>query len=371
MKILLIEPFFEGSHQAWALGYQQHSQAEVRILSLPGRHWKWRMYGGAVSLAKLFMEMDFQPDLLLATDMLDLATFLALTRSKSAQIPTAIYFHENQITYPWSPTDADVALQRNNQYGFINYTSALVADAIFFNSQYHLQSFTEALPAFLQQFPDFKEVQNVALIQAKSQVLYLGMDLQKLAKYQVEKETAFPLILWNHRWEYDKNPDLFFQTLFQLTAENIDFKLVVLGARYHKVPPIFTEAKERLQKNILHWGYADTYEDYAHWLWRANIFPVTSHQDFFGGSVVEALYSGAFPLLPQRLAYPEHIPTSLHSQYFYATPDQFFQKLKNAIQLFDVQREKVLNNGEVQNFVSRYDWITLRETYDKALSNNL
>mgnify|MGYP000456988033 CR=1 FL=1 len=37
---------------------------------------------------------------------------------------------ENQITYPWSPQDEDVKYQRNNQYGFINYTSALAADQV-------------------------------------------------------------------------------------------------------------------------------------------------------------------------------------------------------------------------------------------------
>jgi len=75
MKILLVETFFSGSHQTWAEGYQQFSQHEVMILSLPGKYWKWRMYGGAVALAKRFMDGDFEPDILLVSDMLDLSTF--------------------------------------------------------------------------------------------------------------------------------------------------------------------------------------------------------------------------------------------------------------------------------------------------------
>ena len=113
MKIALLEPFFSGSHQQWAEGLLKHSTHEIKIFSLPGRYWKWRMYGGAVALARQFLEDSFQPDLLLATDMLDLTTFLSLTRSKTAFLPTVIYFHENQITYPWSPTDADISLNRN------------------------------------------------------------------------------------------------------------------------------------------------------------------------------------------------------------------------------------------------------------------
>ena len=44
--------------------------------------------------------------------MLDLCTFLALTRHQVRRIPVALYFHENQLTYPWSPTDLDPAQQR-------------------------------------------------------------------------------------------------------------------------------------------------------------------------------------------------------------------------------------------------------------------
>ncbi|MFT5169279.1 MAG: hypothetical protein ACI8P3_004528, partial [Saprospiraceae bacterium] len=178
MKILIVEPFFSGSHKKWACGYQQYSQHNVEILSLPGRHWKWRMYGGAVSLANTFKKNNYQPDLILASDMLDLSTFVSLLRKEINNIPVALYFHENQITYPWSPTDQDVSLRRDNHYGFINYTSALAADYIFYNSQYHLDSFLRSLPRFLNQFPDYRELQNIDAIRKKSALLYLGVDLK-------------------------------------------------------------------------------------------------------------------------------------------------------------------------------------------------
>ena len=368
MKILLVEPFFEGSHQSWAKGFKKSSKHEVKILSLPGRHWKWRMYGGAVALAKAFLEMDFYPDLLLATDMLDLTTFLALSRSKSRDLPTAIYFHENQITYPWSATDQDVRLKRNNQYGFINYTSALAADQLFFNSHYHLNSFIQSLTPFLSQFPDFKNLENVELIRQKSEVLYLGMDLKKFDKYRIKKEHQLPVILWNHRWEYDKNPELFFQSLFKLAAEGYDFQLIVLGNAYQKKPPIFAEAKKRLASQLIHWGYCENFEDYARFLWQSTIYPVTSNQDFFGGSVVQALYCGVRPLLPKRLAYPEHIPEHLHAACFYQTDQDFYLQLRQLIGDFLANNNSIVDNDALQNFVSRYDWSTLGPLYDHAFS---
>ena len=208
MRIVLLEAFYSGSHQLWADGFKKYSKHDITILSLKGKHWKWRMHGGAISLAKQFLEIDFSPDLILATDMLDFSLFLALTKHKSAAIPTAIYFHENQLTYPWSVTDVDVHLKRDFHYGFINFTSALVADKVFFNSQYHYNSFLDALPKFLKMYPDYNELWTINNIKEKAIVLYLGMELNTISP--IKKRNEIPVILWNHRWEYDKNPTFFF-----------------------------------------------------------------------------------------------------------------------------------------------------------------
>ena len=362
MKILLIEPFFSGSHKKWANGFQQHSQHDVEILSLPGHHWKWRMYGGAVSLAEAFKGLNYQPDLILASDMLDLSTFIALARNELQGVPIALYFHENQITYPWSPADQDVLLQRDNHYGFINYTSAMSADYIFYNSQYHLNSFIESLPRFLNQFPDYQELQNIDIIRQKSTVLYLGMNLKTLDRFQVKKENKVPVLLWNHRLEYDKNPEDFYTALCFLKSENIDFQLVILGKSYQKSPAVFTQIKKEFKKELLHFGYAEDMATYAQWLWKADILPVTNKQDFFGGSVVEAIYCNTFPLLPDRLAYPEHIPSGLRDKYIYQGKTDFHSKLKQAILFFN----HYTNNHLLSNFVARYDWSILAEHYDQT-----
>jgi len=70
MNILLVEPYYTGSHKSWAKGYQAFINHNVQIIALPGQFWKWMMHGGTITLAKQFMDMDFSPDLILATDML-------------------------------------------------------------------------------------------------------------------------------------------------------------------------------------------------------------------------------------------------------------------------------------------------------------
>ena len=341
-KVLLLEPFFSGSHKYWAEGLQQFSKFEVEIDALPGRHWKWRMYNSAITFAERFKKRDDLPDLILANDMLDLPTFLGLISSNKI-IPTALYFHENQITYPWSPTDSDVVLKRENQYGFINFKSALAANQIFFNSSYHRQSFFEALPDFLRQFPDNQGVELVGQLKKKSQVLPLGIDLKSLESKENIRKSKVPLLLWNHRWEYDKNPESFFQALFKLKREGYKFEVAVLGKRYKNTPAIFVEAKQRLSQEIVCFGKVKNRVDYANWLGQADILPVTSQQDFFGQSVVEAIYCNCFPILPKRLAYPEHIPTQFHSKFYYENIDDFYQLLKWAIENIELIRGEKLS----------------------------
>lgn len=364
MKICLLEPFHSGSHATWAEEFARTSRHEVELLTLSGRHWKWRMHGGAVSLARQFMVRDCRPDLLLASDMLDLTTFLSLTRDKTSGVAAALYCHENQLTYPWSPNDADPAQQRDAHYAFINYTSALAADAVLFNSSYHREAFLGALPAFLESFPDQNELESLPAITAKSSVLPLGIDLKRLDNCRpdaTKSPAKKPLVLWNHRWEYDKNPEEFFRALFQLQAEGVDFEVAVLGETYRKAPLVFDEARQRLGKRIVRFGYAENFADYAGWLWRADLLPVTSIHDFFGVSVVEAIYCGATPLLPRRLAYPEHLPAALQGQFLY---DDFTSLLERLRALLSHPGRP---NEMLRAHVARYDWGTLVGRYDDLL----
>ncbi len=362
MKLLLLEPYFTGSHAAWSEEYAARSRHQVDILSLPGRHWKWRMHGGAVTLARQFLEYRQPVDLLLASAMLDLTTFLALTRSKSAGVPSVLYFHENQLTYPWSPRDSDPPARRDAHYGFINYASALAADRVLFNSHYHRQAFLEALPGFLGVFPDHQETSTIETIAAKSQVLPLGLDLQRFDAYRPQAELdphRLPLLLWNHRWEYDKNPEEFFRALFLLQDQGLDFQVAILGESFAEQPAIFTEARSRLGERVVQFGYAADFASYADWLWRADILPVTAIHDFFGISVVQAMHCDCHPLLPKRLAYPEHVPSSLHEDYFYDDFDDLVARLGNAI-----EQVSVLRCRSLRPFVQNYDWRQLGIHYD-------
>ena len=341
-------------------GYVNSSKHEIKIINLPGRFWKWRMHGGAVTLAKRYHNLNFHSDLILATDMLNLPVFQSLVKPKC---PVAIYFHENQFTYPWSPNDADVELQRDKHYGFINYSSALSADHVYFNSKFHLDSFFTGLEDFLRQFPDYREIQNIDKIGEKSSVLYLGMDLKKFDEFKIEKsENDLPLILWNHRWEHDKNPETFFDALIQLSQMGGKFNLAVLGEEFKEELPCFTHARKQLQKHIVQFGYTDSFEEYTKWLWKADILPVTSNQDFFGGSIMEAVYCKTIPLLPRQLTYPELFQLNDNPQLFYENESDLLKKLTSSI-----DDNSKLRQQNHQSITTEYDWSNMVKVYDREL----
>ncbi|NNF02401.1 MAG: DUF3524 domain-containing protein [Bacteroidia bacterium] len=361
MRILIVEPFYAGSHKSWADELKKFSKHTIEILSLPGVHWKWRMHGAAVTLSRQTNELDFKPDLILCTDIMDIAVYKALLKASLFAVPVLTYFHENQFNYPLSSNDTDRIKDRDNHYGFINYTSCLASDHILFNSHYNMNSFITSIEKLLPRFPDFNETVNIELIKRKSGVLPLGIDLSKLKKdREVSKENRATL-LWNHRWEHDKNPEAFFAALSELKDRGIEFKLIMLGKDYSGSPVLFEEVKEIFKDEILHYGFAESRELYMELLYKSDILPVTSMHDFFGVSVVEAMYCNVIPLLPKRLAYPEHIPTEFHPAFFYEDDEEFVNKLQRMI-----MNVKVLRNQKTRKFIEHYDWSVQINQYDKT-----
>jgi glycosyltransferase involved in cell wall biosynthesis len=364
VNIWLVEPYYTGSHQAWADGYQAHSGHDVRLLTLPGRFWKWRMQGGAVTLARQAAALDEPPDLILASDMLNVPVFLALARSANCQFaPLALYFHENQLTYPLQPGE-----KRDLHYGFINFASALRADAVLFNSAHHREEFLGELPRLLKHFPDYNELWAVDALRAKSQVLPLGLDLARFDAHRPDghrpdaSRQGRPLILWNHRWEYDKDPHTFFEAVYLLAAEGLGFGLILLGESFRNQPDEFLEARRRLPERIVHFGYAEDFATYARLLWQADVVVSTALHDFFGAAVVEACYCGSFPILPRRLAYPELIPVEHHDACLYDDVAGLLARLRHAIH--HVEEIRTLS---LPPCMARFDWQQQAPHYDHLL----
>lgn len=326
------------------------------------------MHGAAVTLAEQFLSLSDSYDAIVATDMLDVSVFLSrIRRNKNGQLPVGIYFHENQILYPWSPRDGDKKSGRNLHYGFINYTSALAADRVYFNSDYHRFGFIQALPGFLNTYPDFNNLDTIEEIESKSETLWLGTDLIAFDAYRTSHQAppnARPIIVWNHRWEYDKNPHSFFRILYALLEKGLDFEVALLGEGFEEAPPYFTEAKERLGDRIIQFGQLPRFSDYAEMLWKADISLVTSNQDFFGQSVIESQYCGCHPILPRKLAYTDHLNPDRFRQNFY---DDEAEAIEAMVALIESDLWKA--DFKAGRKLARYDWSAQISQYDSQLES--
>ncbi len=360
MHVLLVEPYDSGSHAAWMRGYQAHSRHEVAILSLPGQFWQWRMHGGAVTLARMFLEDGCQPDLIMASDMLDLTTFLALTRACTASTPVAVYFHENQLTYPLGPRQRK---ELHDHLGFINYVSAMAADAVFFNSGYHREAFFDELPRLLKHYPDYTELPSIEGLRAKTRLLPLGLDLARFDPYRTAKPRgSLPLIVWNHRWEHDKNPRPFLNALVRLADEGVAFEVALTGENFRQDPQEFEAARQRLSKRVIQYGYVESFADYAGLLWQADVQVSTAQHDFFGVSTCEAIYCGCYPLLPRRLNYPDLIPAACHPEHLYLEGEVYYR-------LRDYLADPKPPLPSLREHVRQFDWDRQAPHYDEALES--
>ncbi|MGA1205056.1 MAG: tRNA-queuosine alpha-mannosyltransferase domain-containing protein [Opitutales bacterium] len=362
MRISLLSPWYGGSHRRWADELKAVSRHRIDILSLEGCHWKWRLHGAAVTFAERIASGGQQYDLILADDMMDIAVFRGLLGQRGISTPVASYFHENQLGYPVSQRDTDIRENRDLHYGYINYTSALASERVFFNSAYHRNSFMEALRRLLSQFPDYTNVETIDAIAAKAEVLPLGMTLRELDQHRPERAGGSdrPLLLWNHRWEYDKRPDEFLRLLVALHEKGLVFNVALLGERGSGGQSGLDQVRRLLGSAIVQDGPVETFAEYARWLWKADILPVTAVQDFFGGSVVEAIYCGVHPVLPRRLAYPGHITDE---NAFYDGITGLAEKTADLI-TSGRWREPSGCRGEV----ARYDWGILGAIYDDAFA---
>lgn len=373
MKILLISPYHGGSHQAWAEGLQKHSRHDVAWLTLPDRFWKWRMHGGAVTLARRFLTGGtVRPDVVLATDMLDLSTFAALTRHKLGPTPLVLYMHENQLTYPLPADGATGPMrrqlgERDRHYAFVNYVSMLTADLVLFNSHYHRDSFFAALPNFLKHFPEYNELGTVDDLRRKSEVLPVGVEFGRLTTGYQPPATSHqsPLIVWNQRWEYDKNPGAFFAALYGLVTEGVPFRLALCGQQFGQRPSTFNTALSRLSEQIIHVGYADA-DLYRRLLWEAAVTVSTAHHEFFGISILEAVGCQTFPILPHRLSYPELIPEPYHLRCLYENQGGLVQRLRWALTHVVEAQEMAVR---LATAVQIYDWSYVAPRYDARLED--
>jgi glycosyltransferase involved in cell wall biosynthesis len=368
IKILTLEPYYGGSHKAFLEGWIQYSQHKWTVLSLPPWKWKWRMRHSAITLASQTSEKIREGgdwDIIFCSDMLNLAEYLGLVPQHIQKLPSVVYFHENQLTYP-------VARPQNFDFHYVltNLITALAATEVWFNSSYHQNIFLDELRVFLKRMPDFQPLEAVEDVRSKSLVQHPGIHQMPKRK----KRTPGPMrIAWAARWEHDKNPELFFKSLQILKSRNVDFRINVMGERFRQSPDVFDTARNEFADHIDRWGFQKERYNYESALLETDIFVSTADHEFFGFSVLEAAAAGAFPLVPKKLAYPETLGLDSGNEdfYFNGNADHLAERL---VQLSECIRNNNLWNGDPDRairIIERFLWKTKACLLDNELKRIL
>nr|XP_055071772.1 glycosyltransferase-like domain-containing protein 1 isoform X2 [Misgurnus anguillicaudatus] len=294
---------------------------------------------------------------------------------------------------------------------------SLVADVVVFNSSFNMESFLSSISTFMKTMPDHRPKDLDRLIRPKCHVLHFPIRFPEVTRFlpahkclrhlgrqdihnpavqhtdhtsvasfsDITKDTESPEgkvheegpqtvsvvsgdddrdklrplhIVWPHRWEHDKDPQLFFQTLLKLKERQLSFEVSVLGETFTDVPDIFAEAKEQLVDHIQYWGFMPSKEDYLKVLCQADVVVSTAKHEFFGVAMLEAVHCGCYPLCPNALVYPEIFPVT----YLYSTPEQLCKKLQNFC-----KRPHLVRQHVIQVNISTFSWETLERRFRSLL----
>lgn len=357
MKILLLSAYDAVSHQYWRNGLvSQFPEHEWTVLALPARYFSWRIRGNSLSWAMAERDTLSQNyDLLIATSMTDLSALKGMVPELAA-VPTLVYFHENQFAYPES----------GREYGsvepkILNIYTALAADHICFNTHYNRNTFLAGCRKLLKKLPDHVPAGVVEQIEQRSSVLSVPLADEL---YIPGRSESGPLqLVWNHRWEFDKGPELLLKAAQGLIDREVDFRLHVVGQQFRQIPEAFEQLKTIPQHYLGHWGYMESSAAYRELLQQADVVLSTALHDFQGIAVLEAVAAGCIPTVPERLAYPELFPADC----CYATGSDETERLVSM--LAGLAQDKASGQLPQAPDVAGLSWSSLRPDYVQLMTS--
>jgi glycosyltransferase involved in cell wall biosynthesis len=312
-RILLLSAYDAMSHKMWRSRllemFPEHTWTQ---LVLPPRHFNWRIRGNSLQWAlneKDLLNQDY--DLLIATSMVDLASLRGFI-PRIAQLPTLLYFHENQFVYPLG------SKQRSNNVEpqLVPLYSALCADAIAFNSNYNRSTFLQGTKELLKKLPDQLSPELLERIE-KSEVIPVPLEefpFEPATPAMLESPKQILDVVWNHRWEYDKGPKLLLCLAQAIRTQRLPIRLHVVGqqfrsspAEFEKIAPLLEQHAADLKIDQGSFGFVEMRENYIDLLKRCDVVLSTALHDFQGLAIQEACTLGCTPLVPDALVYPEYI----------------------------------------------------------------
>jgi glycosyltransferase involved in cell wall biosynthesis len=366
VKILLLSAYDAQSHRYWRESLvDQFEQYQWTVLSLPPRFFSYRVRANPMTWfieQRPILSADY--DLIIATSMVDVATLKGLIPSL-ATTPLWLYCHENQFSYPLSHHLDDRALN-NLDAKMVFVYNCLAAKQISFNSEFNRRTAIDGLQALLKKFPEKIPVSFVDEIMAKTSVLAVPLQTVNavsqplMTTHQGDKQKSIKII-WNHRWEYDKGPDILLAIVEQLAAAGQAIEFNIVGQQFRQSPAAFSAIKQAIERSATiklgRWGFVQSITDYQQLLTECDVVLSTALHDFQGLSVLEAVQAGCIPLLPDHLVYPE-IFSSIYLYPCGGEPKAIAKEVLERLCLWRRQQQ-----WPPLPDIRHFDWSQLREQY--------
>ncbi|XP_050832861.1 glycosyltransferase-like domain-containing protein 1 isoform X4 [Serinus canaria] len=341
MSVLLIEPFYGGSHEQLMDLLQEELQEDCVLCTLPAKKWHWK----ARTSALYFMQTvptSSKYRILFASSVLNLAELAAL-RPDLGKLKKVLYFHENQLAYP-----VQKCQERDFQYGYNQILSCLVADVVVFNSAFNMESFLKSIGKFMKLIPDHRPKDLERIIRPKCQVLYFPVRFPDVSRFMPEHKLARlgKVIGVKRNGDAYQSEGLPGQQESRAVMKTSDAhpesglcepQPGLCTTQHEGLPspaaaPVQAEApestnpcqgedKQRLTFNLSNiLSGLDYQQRPLHIAW--------PHR------WIEAVHCGCYPLCPKALVYPEIFP----AEYLYSTPEQLFKRLQNFCKRPDIVR---------------------------------
>ncbi len=353
-NVVLLEPWFEGSHAQWCIGWQQASRHNINVVRGPQGGWRKSLRAGSVFFANQLEKNHPTVDVIVASSPIDLAGVIGCSSGSFRNKPFILYMHESQFGYPpglkGPPAEHLLATDFN---AIKASTLTLVA------SNYHRKLLKEALTEFAEEL--FLGYTTEALAGFHIDTLPIGVDLIEPRRNDL---SGAHRILWNHRWSADKDPEGFVSAIKKLERENYDFEVIAIGPVERSGSTQFLRLKKILGSRLIASG-EQSRNSYINCLQTADIVCSTSRHEFFGVSVVEAISAGARPLLPNRLSYPELVPGHLSDSFLYS--GDIYDSL--APLLMTKRSELHEHRDALIEHVEHFNWRSLVHDYDDVIDN--
>lgn len=160
---------------------------------------------------------------------------------------------------------------------------SLAADQVLFNSRFNQHSFLDNIVPFMNIQSDFKIKNFRHIIEPKCKVLYFPINFHKMPNEPLSNSNELHL-LWPHRWEHDKNPELLAKVLIELERRQTQFIISIIGEKFQEYPSCLNEIKEKLGHKVRNFGYLDR-SKYFECLLEADVVISTADHEFYGVSM--------------------------------------------------------------------------------------